>query len=163
MNNTQDTIRNLIRDKIGQMMGEHYDLLKKIEKVRPFIERKSQLEESFRSLEQSLSLPEGTFIKHNEGRIKSISKPKKQRGPLTDKKPKQAFKDIIKNHFKNSPFTGIELREYAKEQGLRIKPSYSRVLTNLLVKEEFMKRVEPGVFQLNEQKEEGLGERAIDF
>ncbi len=161
MKDNLDTIRNLVANKIVQIRAEYYDISKKIrpiqkkmaalqEQVGPLIEKSSHLKESIKNIEQSLSLKEGTIltiIKLDESGDKA-----EMSRPLTGKKPKQAYRQAIKTDFRDESFTGVEIREYVRRQGLKISNTYSRVIMSELTQEGLVRRIEPGVFQFNEQE-----------
>lgn len=164
MNDILDTIKN----KVVEIREEYIKIIIQIapleeeikqlqQKIEPLEYKKTQLEQIIRTIEHSLSLEEGTIIQFEEGEsMKDTADQGKLSltGPLTGKKPKEAYKETIRKYFKGKSFTGSELRDCARKDGLDIKDSYSRFLIVQLRKEGFIRRVRRGLYRLSKEEQE---------
>ena len=141
-------MNNFIKIYEEHLKIEQDKLIKIFEEILPMEQKRDLIQKNIEALEH--------LIKSNKVLVGSESI--LQIGRFVDKSASEAYKELAKEDFREKGFREREIRELVSKEGLRIKGKpiarpYSRTIIRDLLDNEFLERVDRGLFRFKKDGE----------
>lgn len=137
-----------------QLSSKDAELSKILEKLAPLEQKKETIEKEIEALKYLVE-SEQERIKTAPALIGQSINQNVVDGPLVDMTGKEAYRELIKNHYKTQSFREGEIRKLSKEKGLRIKGKEIQrntscsIMKDLYKKDDFLEKVDLGLYRYN--------------